>query len=187
VFIGHLAVALAAKRVRPSAPISALIAATYGPDVIEVTLLALWQWARMPASFGSHSIPAVALGAAVVGVAYWLWRRDAVGSALLTATYASHWVADLFTGTRKPTWAGGPSLGLELYDHPPIDFALESALFLAAWLFLWPAGDRRRRRRAVRLALPIALLLLQGAFNSARRLFGISSLKGAVTATQGDG
>ncbi len=186
-FIGHTAVALAAKRARPSVPLTALIAATYGPDVIEITLLALWRWARMPASFGSHSIPAVVLGAAFVGVAYWVWRRDAAGSALLTSTYASHWVADLFTGTRKPTWVGGPSLGLELYDYPPIDFVIEAALFLAAWFLLWPARDRRRRRRAIRVVLPITVLLLQVGFNGARRLFGITSLKGAVTATRDDG
>jgi membrane-bound metal-dependent hydrolase YbcI (DUF457 family) len=184
VFIGHAAIALAVKRARPSIPLAALIAATFGPDVIEITLLVLWRWAKMPASFGSHSIPAIAFGAAFVGFAYWIWRRDAAGAGLLTATYASHWFADLFTGTRKPTWVGGPALGLELYEHPSIDFALEAGLFLIAWLFFWPARDRRRRPRAAQLALPIAVLLLQMVFNGAKRLFGIESLNGAVTATQ---
>jgi len=182
VFIGHTAFALAAKRARPSIPLAALIAVTYAPDVIEITLLALWRWAKMPAAFGSHSIPSVALGAAVVGAAYWIWRRDSLGAALLTATYASHWVADLFTGTRKPTWVGGPTLGLELYEHPPVDFALEAFVFLFAWLVFWPAGERRRRPRAIRLGVPVGLLLLQIAFNGAKRWFGIQSFKGAVSA-----
>jgi len=184
VLIGHTAVALAVKRARPSIPLSALVAATYGPDVIEITLLALWRWAKMPAAFGSHSIPSVALGAAVVGAAYWIWRRDLVGATLLTGTYASHWVADLFTGSGKPTWAGGPRLGLELYEHPPIDFAVEAALFLAAWILLWPARDRRRRRRTVDLAVPAGLLVLQLIFNASQRLLGIRSLKGAITPTR---
>jgi hypothetical protein len=186
VFIGHAALALAAKRARPSVPLAALVAAAYGPDVIEITLLAVGRWAKVPAAFGSHSIPAVALGAAVVGAAYWVWRRDAFGVALLGAVYASHWVADLFTGSGKPTWQGGPRLGLSLYEHPLIDFALEAALFLAAWLLLWPARDRRRQPRALRLAA-VALVLLQLAFNVSERLFGIPSLKSAVSSRAGAG
>jgi hypothetical protein len=181
VFIGHTAIALAAKRARPSVPLPALIAATYGPDVIEITLLALWRWAHLQAAFGSHSIPSVALGAAVVAAAYWIWRRDAVGGALLAATYASHWAADLFTGSAKPTWGGGPTLGLSLYEHPVLDFAVESGLLLAAWLLFWPAGDRRRRLRALYMAGPLALVLVQFAFNASERLFGVRSLKGAVS------
>src|SRR5919202_3852952 len=163
-FIGHTAVALAAKRARPALPLPALIAAAYGPDVIEVTLLALWHWAKVPAAFGSHSIPSILLGATVVGLAYAVWRRDVAGGALLAAVYASHWVADLFTGTEKPTWGNGPSLGLALYDRPALDFAIETALLLVAWLVFWPAQDRRRQRLAARAVPPIALVALQLVF-----------------------
>jgi membrane-bound metal-dependent hydrolase YbcI (DUF457 family) len=185
VFIGHTAIALAAKRARPSLPLAALIAATYGPDVIEITLLALWRWAHVQAAFGSHSIPSVALGAAVVATAYWVWRRDAAGAAILAATYASHWAADLFTGTGKPTWGGGPTLGLSLYEHPVLDFVVESGLLLAAWLLFWPARDRRRSPRAVYMAGPLALVLVQLAFNASDRLFGVRSIKGAVSGARG--
>jgi hypothetical protein len=187
VVIGHTAIALAAKRAHPGIPLTALIAATYGPDVIEITLLALWRWARVQAAFGSHSIPAVALGAAVVATAYGAWRRDALGAALLAATYASHWVADLFTGSEKPTWGGGPMLGLSLYAHPALDFVIESALLLAAWLFFWPAGDRRRGPRAVHMAAPVALVLVQLVFNASERLFGVRGVKGAVSGVPGRG
>jgi hypothetical protein len=162
-----------------------LIAATYGPDVIEITLLLLWRWARVQAAFGSHSIPSVTLGAIVVAAAYWIWRRDAAGAAMLGAVYASHWAADLFTGTGKPTWGGGPTLGLSLYDHPVVDFAVESGLLIAAWLFLWPARDRRRRSRAMHMAGPVALVLVQLVFNASERLFGVSSIKGAVSSARG--
>jgi hypothetical protein len=181
VLIGHTAVALAAKRARPSIPLAALIAAAYGPDVIEITLLALWRWAKVQAAFGSHSIPSVALGASVVAIAYGIWRRDALGAALLAMTYASHWAADLFTGTGKPTWGGGPTLGLSLYEHPILDFVVESALLLGAWLLLWPARDRRRSATLARAAAPVGLLLVQLAFNAAEPLFGLRSLKGAVS------
>jgi hypothetical protein len=187
VFIGHTAIALAAKRARPSLPLAMLIAAAYGPDVIEITLLALWNWANVHAAFGSHSIPSVALGAAVVGLAYWIWRRDALGGSLLAATYGSHWVADLLTGSGKPTWGGGPTLGLSLYEHPVIDFVVESAMLLAAWLACWPAGDRRRRRAAAYMAAPIALVVVQLVFNASDRLFGVRSVKDAISGARGRG
>ena len=178
-FIGHTAIALGVKRVRPAIPLPALVAAAYGPDVIEITLLALWRWANVPAAFGSHSIPSVVLGATAVAAAYWLWRRDWAGASLLAGTYASHWVADLFTGSGKPTWGGGPTLGLSLYEHPALDFAVESALLLGAWLFLWPARDRRRG--GIYVGAPIALLLFQLVFNVSERLFGVRSVKDAVS------
>jgi hypothetical protein len=187
VFIGHTAIALAAKRARPSVPLAALLAATYGPDVIEITLLALVRWAHVTAAFGSHSMPAIILGAAVVAAAYWTWRRDAAGAVLLAATYTSHWPADLFTGTAKPTWGGGPTLGLSLYDHPALDFVIESGLLLAAWLLFWPARGRRRRRRVVDVAGPVALVLAQLAFNASERLFGVRSIKDAVSSARGRG
>jgi hypothetical protein len=185
--IGHVAIALAAKRVRSSVPLAALLAATFGPDVIEITLLALERWGNLPTSLGSHSIPAVLLGAAVVGAAYWLRRQDARGGALLFAVYTSHWAADLLTGTSKPTWLGGPTLGLALYEHPALDFALESGLLLAAWLFFWPAAEKGRRPRALNMAAPIALVLVQLAFNASERLFGVRFLKRAVSSAPGSG
>ena len=185
-FIGHTAIALAAKRVRPSIPLALLLAATYGPDVIEITLLVLWRWARFRAAFGSHSIPAIALGATVVALSYWMWKRDGLGSVILAATYASHWAADLFTGAGKPTWGGGPTLGLALYERPILDFIIESALLLGAWLLLWPARDRRPRR-AVHIVAPIGLVLVQLVFNAAEQLFNVRSIKGAVSSARGRG
>ena len=182
--IGHTAVALAVKRARPSIPLLALVGAAYGPDVIEITLLALGRWAKVQAAFGSHSIPSVVLGATVVALSYGLCRRDMAGAALLALTYASHWAADLFTGTGKPTWGGGPTLGLALYEHPVLDFVVESALLLAAWLFLWPARDRRRHARLARAAAPIALVVMQLVFNVSKPLFGIRRLKGAVSSAR---
>jgi hypothetical protein len=186
-FIGHVAIALAGKRVRESVPLAALLVATFGPDVIEITLLAIERWQNMPTSLGSHSIPAVALGAAVVGAAYWLRRDDGRGGALLCAIYASHWAADLLTGSAKPTWLGGPRLGLSLYDHPTIDFFIESALLLGAWVFFWPARDSRYRPRAIQIAALIALVVLQLVFNASERLFGVRGIKGVISGAHGRG
>jgi hypothetical protein len=184
-FIGHVAIALAAKRVRESVPLAPLLAATFGPDVIEITLLAFERWGNLPTSLGSHSIPAVVLGAAAVGAAYGTKKNDWRGAAVLSGVYASHWAADLITGTGKPTWLGGPTLGLSLYAYPSLDFVIESLLLLGAWVLVWPARNDRRRR-AVQMAVPFALVLLQLAFNVSKHLFGIR-LKSAVADARGAG
>jgi hypothetical protein len=183
--IGHVAIALTAKRVRESVPLAALLAVTFGPDMIEITLLTFERWGNLPTSLGSHSIPAVVLGAAAVGAAYWIRKNDWRGGAVLSGVYASHWAADLITGTGKPTWLGGPRLGLSLYAYPSLDFVIESLLLLGAWLLVWPARNYHRRR-AVKVAVPFALVLLQLAFNASKYWFDIR-LKSAVTDARGGG
>lgn len=185
--IGHVAIALAGKRMRPSVPLAALLAATFGPDLIEITLLTFERWRNLPTSLGSHSIPAVAFGASVVAAAYWRWRGDSRGAVLLFAIYASHWAADLLTGTSKPTWLGGPRVGFALYHRPALDFVIESGMLLGVWLLVWPALERRRWPRAVRMVAPIALVLAQLIFNASKGLLGVPSIKGAVSSAPGRG
>jgi len=52
---------------------------------------------------------------------------------IVALVVVSHWALDYFTGI-KPTWPGGPIVGMNLYARPLVDFALESATILAGWL-----------------------------------------------------
>lgn len=140
-YAGHAAIALLVKGVRPRIPLAVLVPVAFAPDWVEYVLDALGQHDRAL----SHSLVSVGIGAIAVGLLYWLWRRmpgDAVAVAL---TYVSHWAADFITGI-KPTWPGGPEVGLMLYRFPIADVVLESiviALCSIAYLRSLPS-DRRR-------------------------------------------
>lgn len=166
-YVGHVGLALALRAERAAPPLAVLVLAAQGPDWIEVALEATGRAWVNPAR-SPHALPWVAAGALVVAVvagALAQRRRAPVGRwATLTAlAYASHWPADYVTGI-KPTWSGGPMVGLGLYGRPGLDLALEAMVAAAGW-WAWrralPSGAPRTRGRALAWALLAVLLLLQ--------------------------
>ena len=127
------------------------------PDIVD----ALFVVARQcnPHGLYSHTIPAVALLAVVVGaLAYYFTEQRATGvlSALL-----------VLAASRPPISSRGAScsgleaelMGLRLYDHPIGDFLLEAALVIFGWWLL-----RRRPwapRWATGRAALVSLLVIQ--------------------------
>ena len=108
----------------------------------------------------THSLPAVATLAAVFAIAWYLVSRDATGMILVFVVVATHALGDYFTGI-KPTWPGGPLIGLQLYRQPMTDFALEAAVIFIGWLFYrrsFPPEKRSSRGVVIVLA---ALILIQ--------------------------
>jgi hypothetical protein len=133
--LGHAGPALVAKRVRPAVPLLVLVIAGYGPDVVEIVLRAFGAYNREL----SHSLVAVGVGATLMAAGWMLARRgDARDAAAIWLTYASHWPLDFLTG-RKPTWPGGPTVGLDLYDHWWI-WLIELGL-LAVCGVIWRTGQ----------------------------------------------
>jgi len=87
-------------------------------------------------------------------------RGDALAVWLL---YLSHWAADFITGS-KPTWPGGPTVGLGLYGHPVWDCVVECAVIVVAWFaYRRSFGPAIRRRIGVAL-VPLGLIALQVGF-----------------------
>ena len=84
-------------------------------------------------------------------------------AAALALTYASHWPADYVTGL-KPTWPGGPQVGLLLYRHSAADAVVESLVIVACWLVYVRSLPPARRRGPAALLLPVGLIALQIAF-----------------------
>jgi LexA-binding, inner membrane-associated putative hydrolase len=157
-YIGHVGAALAAKRVRTSIGLSVLLVAAYTPDWVDAGLCL----ARANNSHGmlSHSIPVVLVLALAGFALYGLKTRDWSGALLVAAVIVSHMLLDWVTGY-KPTWPGGPMIGLGLYEHPVADFIVEG-LVIGAGAVLYERTLPSRRRPWLDVSIMLgALLMLQ--------------------------
>ncbi len=160
-YAGHVGIAIGAKGLRSSLPLWALVIASQLPDWVDATLCLAGVTSLTPGMF-SHSIPAIGVLTITGALVYLATTRDFVGSAFIAAIVVSHALADYITGM-KPTWAGGPMIGLDLYRHPGIDFAIEAAVILIGWLIYrasFPAGKRSSRAVFSVLGALLALQLL---------------------------
>ena len=124
----------------------------------------------------SHSLPAVAVLAVLAGTVAAVIgpsrssgefpvRLPTAASLVVIAgpvalAVALHMVSDWFTGL-KPTWPGGPMIGLQLYRVPVVDFLLEAVVVILGWLAYkatLPQNPRAARAASLLLA---SLLVLQ--------------------------
>jgi membrane-bound metal-dependent hydrolase YbcI (DUF457 family) len=160
-FVGHLALAFAAKRATPRVSLGWLMAAVTALDLLwPLFLLAGIERVRIvpgataftPLVFDSypwsHSLLMSAVwGVALAGLAR--WRGVAPRAAmLLVALVMSHWLLDYAThAPDMPLWPGpSPRLGLALWNSVPGTFAVEGAMWIAGILiylrgrraFGWP-------------------------------------------------
>ena len=158
-FIGHLGLAFAAKKVAPKPSLGTLMLAAQLVDgVWPVFLLLGWEKVEIvpditavtPLLFVSypytHSLVAGAAWAALFAGGYYAFRRDRVGALWLAALVLSHWVLD-FVSHRPdmPLWPGGPKVGLGLWYSLPATLVVEFALFgVGAWLYASVTRPRDR-------------------------------------------
>ena len=156
---GHVGIALAGKGFRKTIPLWLLIVATQLPDWTDAAVCAAGI-SSPPSEMLSHSLPAIAVLAAVIAALYYAARKDALSSLLVAGIVGSHMAADLLTGL-KPTWPGGPSIGLRLYQRPAIDFVVEAMIIVIGWMIYRRSLPRDRRRSAPANLLLASLLLLQ--------------------------
>jgi hypothetical protein len=151
VFIGHFAVALAAKRAAPSVSLGTLFIACELVDVIwpvfvlagiEIVSISPGNTAFTPLDFihypWTHSLLMGALWAIFFGVLYFLiHKRNLRAATVLSAVVLSHWFLDaLVHRPDLPLAPGGEArIGLGLWNSVPATLALEGALFVAALAF----------------------------------------------------
>ena len=155
-YIGHVGAALAAKRVRTSIGLLALLVATYAPDWVDGGLCL----ARLYNPMLSHSVPAVVVFSLVGFALYALKTRDWTAALVVAGVIFSHMLLDWVTGY-KPGWPGGPMIGLGLYSHPLVDFIVEGVLIvIGAVLYARTLPPRQRPWIDVSIMLG-ALLVLQ--------------------------
>ena len=136
----------------------ALLVASIIPDLADFALPQGDQ-CRTSCELYTHAMPAVfVLAAAAALLAWGIFHRRSTAY-LVAALVLLHVTMDLVTGF-KAYWPGGPDLGLQLYEHPLGDFALEATLALVGWTVLRRSTDAPRA--AVHPASLVLLLLIQG-------------------------
>jgi membrane-bound metal-dependent hydrolase YbcI (DUF457 family) len=157
-YIGHVGAALAAKRARAGVGLLVLLVATYVPDWVDTGLCLAGTYDQR--EMLSHSVPAVMLFALAGFSAYALVTRDWTSALVVAALILSHMLLDWVTGY-KPTWPGGPMIGLQLYDRPIADFIAEGIVILVGAL-LYGRTLPPRQRPWVDVSIMLgALLALQ--------------------------
>ena len=154
-YIGHVAVALAAKRARPGIGLVVLLVAAYAPDWVDAGLCLAGVY--NPDGVLSHSIPVVGLVALLGFTLYGVKARDWAGAAVVAAVVVSHMLLDWITGN-KPTWPGGTMIGLRLYDRPIADFLVEGVV-IATGVVLYGRTLPPRERPGIDLATMLGALL----------------------------
>lgn len=155
-YAGHAAIATLVKGVRPRIAIAVLVPVAFAPDWIDWVAGLFGVHDRML----SHSLLSVAIGATCAAALYAIVTREFGDACWIWMTYASHWPADFITGL-KPTWPGGPNVGLLLYEHAVWDVVVESLLIIVGWIVYRRTLDARVRASATAWLIPAGLIVLQ--------------------------
>lgn len=153
-FVGHYSASLAAKAIVKPAPLWLLFIAAQWVDILffPFALAGIETLRLLPPQGGgsvvhfelpnmpyTHSLLAMLIWGALLGGGAWLAyrRRSASAAAIGVAvglTVVSHWVLDWLVHMPDMTLWGNdsPHLGLGLWQHGLLTFALEAVLLLAA-------------------------------------------------------
>ncbi len=150
-FIGHLGVALAGKRVAPRTSLAILFLAAQFLDVLwPVFLLLGLEHVRVvpgitrvqPFDFYdypyTHSLTMAVRWALAFGLIYYLIRRYVAGAWVVGGLVLSHWFLDWIVHRPDlPLWRGGPKAGLGLWNSWAASISVEAILFgVGIWMYL---------------------------------------------------
>jgi hypothetical protein len=145
-FIGHVATALAAKKIDPRPSLGTYLLAATWPDVL-FSLLLLGGWEQVQIAPGhtammamafphypySHSLVGVAGAGALLALLYWIFRRNTRAALILGGLVLGHWILDVITHVPDmPVGLSGPMVGLGLWKSIPATFVIEGLLFVAS-------------------------------------------------------
>ncbi|TAM81607.1 MAG: hypothetical protein EPN47_12750 [Acidobacteria bacterium] len=143
--IGHVAVALGAKKAAPKTSFGTLLLAAQWPDLIWPVFLMLgWERVRIvpgitavsPLEFISypltHSLLAVFGWGLLLAGLYLVFKKDRGGALVVWACVMSHWLLDFITHRSDlPLYPGSQMVGLGLWDSVSVTLIVEGAMFIA--------------------------------------------------------
>jgi hypothetical protein len=145
VFLGHLAVGLAGRRVTPSVSLATWLLSVQLVDLIwPVLLLAGVEHVRIAPGISAftpldfydypitHSLVGCASWGILLGAGWMTVRGNARTAALLAAGVVSHWVLDVISHRPDmPVLPHGPYLGFGLWNSVPATLIVEVLMFAA--------------------------------------------------------
>ncbi len=171
-FIGHYALALAAKRAAPRTSLGTLFLAAQLADMLWPVFLILgWEQAHFvpgPNPFLtlwldsipiSHSLLTLIAWGVLFAVVYRMRTGDAKGAIVVALAVVSHWLLDFVTHRPDmPLYPGGPRLGLGLWNSVAGTVTIEAVMFAAGtWIYM---KTTRARDAVGRYGLGALLALL---------------------------
>jgi hypothetical protein len=143
--IGHVAVALGAKKAAPKTSFGTLLLAAQWPDLIWPLFLMLgWEQVRIvpgitavsPLDFTryplSHSLLADFGWALLLAGLYLVFKKDRGGALVIWACVMSHWLLDFISHRPDlPLYPGSHLVGLGLWNSVSVTLLVEGGLFVA--------------------------------------------------------
>jgi membrane-bound metal-dependent hydrolase YbcI (DUF457 family) len=175
-FIGHFAVALAAKKAAPKTSLATLFLSVQLVDFLWPIFLVLGiehvridpgNTAVTPLDFYNypftHSLLAALLWSAGFGVLYFLIKRYKTGALVVGAGVFSHWILDAITHRPDlPLYPGSATyIGLGLWNSVPATIIVELSLFVGGiLLYLRTTGASNRSGRIALWSLVAFLIVV---------------------------
>jgi hypothetical protein len=195
-FVGHIAVGLAGKRLAPTVSLATWLAAVQLVDMLwPIFLLTGLEHVRIapgitaftPLDFYDYPIThslVGGLGWAVLFAGGWYAaRRNTRVALMLAAGVLSHWCLDVLSHRPDvPVLPHGPYLGLGLWNSVPATLVVELVMFGAGlWLYVASGGNGGRRISFWLLMGVLLVAYLGAAFGPPPpdvRILAIASLAG---------
>jgi len=170
-FVGHYAVALAAKKFTPRSSMGLLFIMVQLLDVVWAPLILLGvEHARvvpglLPASaLDLYDMPWTHGLVAAIGWAWFTYRFSKNG--VLGACVFSHWVLDFFTHRPDlPLFRGGTKVGLGLWRFREATFLVETALLIGGLLIYERSTQAKTPAGQYAMRVFVGALIIIGAIN----------------------
>ena len=176
-FLGHFGVGFGAKTLQPRVSLGTLFLATQLADLVWPTLLLLGvERVRIVPHFTAtnafdfvyypftHGLVSELVAGLLLGLAYWLVRRNRPGAVLVGLLVPSHWLLDVVVHVPDLALYPGPSphFGFGLWNYPALTQVVEFGLLGAGlWLYGRRTTARNRVGRYGLLGLVAFLVLIQ--------------------------
>lgn len=177
-FIGHFALALAAKKPAPQVRLGTTIMAAQWLDLLWPICLLLGVEQVRPAPGSNpflaldfvnypwtHSLAMSLLWGLLVGGIFYAIRRSGRDAVIVGLLVVSHWILDWFTHRPDlPLYPGGPKVGLGLWNHVAATIIIEGLMFVAgAAIYLTTTRAKDKIGSIAFWALLIFLVLVYAA------------------------